>query len=246
MGSSVETDSKLRLSHKDHWPNDLDLEAGVALLVGDADQALHIGVIYNSRSGRGVRLCHFVVSAEDYQNGNIADDKMKWTALWRQPAIEPFWLDQVACYCEATSWIFKEKKTFPYGFGMLEISLDLSGGGFGQNPPTATLSCLSFVLAVFEAIEHPLLDSATWYAKSRAAVVKDVALQRKIASNLSGEDRENASTRSIGSHPVLNPKEVLAAACVEDLPAQYNELSKHLTVIDLFLTLARPSLNRKD
>ncbi len=191
--------------------NSSDLEVGLGLSKINQNQN-HIGFIYQSESGNGLKICHFCWHY-DLRNEPFSLNSKYLVAPIQ---LEESNLKYLASVLEAISDI--NRAAIPYGFRVPIQSFNEKnmyvGGIEGEG-----LTCATFVLEVMKKNGYLILDESTWEIReSDAGWQSDIVGHLARSHGVEGVHLERMR-EIIGKVVRFRPVEVFASGIVE--PVQW-------------------------
>lgn len=191
---------------------------GIAVGSVGSDQR-HIGILYRINDTENVSFLHLAWH-RNLQNDN---DKVDTRFIWIDPAVPTARLRQVAAICRQI-WRSNQKGAIPYGFSPPNDCFDRNTCEYLIGPTRYGLTCVSFVLAVFERSGLRLVNYETWPTGRPG----DAEWQEQIIQKLESRadpDHIRALRNDIGTVR-FRPEEVAGAAMASPLPVDFDRASE--------------------
>lgn len=199
---------------------------GVAILRNSPDPSRHTGIVYR-HPGTGALHLADMAWHRNFRNQPYNPAWGYWCAVphFADPIIEESFAD----YCAHVAASLPARKP-PYNLLSAENTQFDSAGVWVSRDPDGGMNCSSFVAAVFQSYNCPLVNVQTWPVGLPRDIQEQTDLVCKFVNSVSQEDRKQAYKMSpqIGRHARIRPEEA-AGACLEDDAAR--PLNQTLSVI---------------
>jgi hypothetical protein len=189
---------------------------GVAICRTSPGGGRHTGIIYRGVAGE-LRLADMAW----HERFRDAPYEQRWDYYCAVPQFDDPLLEMsFADYCAHVAQALTQDKP-PYNFLPPNMTVFDTNGKWISRDPDSGMNCSSFVVAVFESFNTPLVKVSTWPVGLPLDVQEQTALVAILFTSTNPNDASQALKISpqIGKHPRIRPEET-AGACLEDESAR--------------------------
>lgn len=191
-----------------------------AIAIGIPDKArphqLHTGVVYRLNRDR-VQMLHLQFH-HALVNDSVGSDYFMVECDFIEERLQA-----VSAVCRRIARRYESGKSVPYGLTPPNDAIDALTGQYLLGPDDTGLTCATFVLAIFQSAELPLIDLKSWPPADQW----DRRWQRWIAGMLlqhtADKDHANAVLDEVGAGRI-RPEHVAAAAIQADYPSEKSSI----------------------
>jgi hypothetical protein len=177
----------------------------------------HTGVVFEDQAGN-VRLCDFM------SERRLAVRQTPPEYFWTQVSLRPAEVEQISAFVEMVI-DHARARPLPYSFMYTRDAFDVTGG----IRDGAGLTCVTFIVAIFERLKLPLVDVVTWKARPD----EDEAFRATYLKEVAQREPEVAGRLMLEQAPFrIKPTEICGAAGGGNYPVRFAraiKLSKTLT-----------------
>jgi hypothetical protein len=201
-----------RLYTQENRPLSDIAHAAIAVRSVDSKQR-HIGVLHREDGSSEVMLLHLA------WHHDLRDQLPGPNYLWIDTPISGQRLRQVAAICRKV-WR-SNQRAVPYAFSAPNDCFDHVTGRFLLGPTRYGLTCVSFVLAVFEAAGLRLIQYEAWRARVEDREWQEMIVQHLETGNPPASADHIAAVRTEIGSARYRPEEVAGAATMSQIPVDF-------------------------
>ncbi|NOX09766.1 MAG: hypothetical protein GXP22_09840 [Gammaproteobacteria bacterium] len=202
-------------AHKD---NSFDNIEHIGIAITDVSEAQnHIGILYKISEEQSVQILH--LGWNRLLLNQIASDKPKY--LWLHCGLDPYSKSSLAAFCQLVIDV-NGRDRINYGIDLVGHGFEHSTGKWVPKKLSDGLTCASFIMEIFSAQGHILIDLETWESRDSDAQWQDYILT--LLSEELGNDHSYIieQREKIGCYR-FRPEEVAAAAAQDSYPVSFND-----------------------